>query len=155
MQERLRHPQGLILAALFAATMSTRKFKSSYWVSKFATLGATIVALVVALADVGNVFTLVVLAWAALGAGLGPLMMVGAAPYLLVWKFVLGWSGALYEGLPGFVAGLMVFAWGEAVSERAVGPSWEFQRRVKPMETSCTTGETRSSVVSRITRYCI
>lgn len=134
---------GVILAGLFAATMSTAdsqllscsaaltqdiapKMRNSYTASKVATMGVTVAALLVALSDAGNVFTLVVLAWSCLGAGLGPLMFVRArgrsvSPALgvtmmvaglgtvLIWKYVLAWGGGLYEALPGMAAGAIVY----------------------------------------------
>jgi Na+/proline symporter len=86
---------GLILAGIFAATMSTadslvlscsaslaqdlapRKAHSLFW-SKVATLAVTAVALVVALIGPSSVFTLVVLAWSTLGSAFAPLMLVYA-----------------------------------------------------------------------------
>ncbi|MFN3197342.1 MAG: sodium/proline symporter [Bradymonadia bacterium] len=145
---------GLILAALFAATMSTADsqllscsaaitqdvaptLNRSYFASKMATIGVTLLALAVALFGSGNVFTLVVLAWSSLGAGLGPLMFVRAkgrsvSPALggtmivagvatvLVWKYVLEWGGGLYEVLPGMLAGFLIYAVGSAMSPQPV-----------------------------------
>lgn len=149
---------GLILAALFAATMSTAdsqllscsaaitqdiapNLRQSYFASKVATVSVTVAALGVALAPgAGNVFTLVVLAWSCLGAGLGPLMVMRALgksvpPALgvsmilagvgtvMVWKYGLELGGALYEALPGMVAGFLVYGVGSMFSspEKAAG----------------------------------
>jgi len=84
---------GLILAGLFAATMSTAdsqilscssaltqdligEEKSSIWMSKLGTLIITLISLGVALYGGKNVFHLVVLAWSALMASFAPLIIL-------------------------------------------------------------------------------
>jgi Na+/proline symporter len=84
---------GLMLAGLFAATMSTadslvlscsaaisrdlRPGKpSSYGQTKLATLGVVMVALIVALYGNKSVFELVILAWGLLAAAFAPLMLI-------------------------------------------------------------------------------
>lgn len=86
---------GLILAGLFAASMSTadsqilscsaavtRDFftnrKHSYVVTKLATVFVTIVALTIALTGNKSVFTLVLVAWSALASAFAPLLTVYA-----------------------------------------------------------------------------
>lgn len=86
---------GLILAGLFAATMSTADsqilsctaavsrdfgFKKlrHYWATKGATIFVTIMALIIALYGDDSVFSLVVLAWSILGAAFAPLLIVYA-----------------------------------------------------------------------------
>jgi sodium/proline symporter len=86
---------GLILAGLFAATMSTadsqilscsaaitRDFafgkKRSYLVTKLATVGVTAIALVIALSGNESVFSLVLIAWSALACAFAPLLTVYA-----------------------------------------------------------------------------
>ncbi|WP_346837472.1 sodium/proline symporter [Microbulbifer sp. SAOS-129_SWC] len=134
---------GLILAGVFAATMSTadslvlscsaslthdviphRVEKS--WLLKAATLGITVVAVGWALLNKQSVFSLVVMSWSALASAFAPLLIVlalGARPsqktYIamsviglataLVWRW-LGWNSDIYEGMPGIIAGLVVFA---------------------------------------------
>ena len=78
---------GLVLAGIFAATMSTAdsqvlscsaaltqdifpRWKNHYGISKLSTVMVTLVVLTVALAG-GSVFDLIVLAWSSLAAGLG------------------------------------------------------------------------------------
>jgi sodium/proline symporter len=86
---------GLLLAGLFAATMSTAdsqilscsaaltqdlfpRWSGSYWVAKAGTLFVTLVVLGIALGGSATVFSLVVLAWSALASALGPLLVVRA-----------------------------------------------------------------------------
>ena len=91
---------GLMLAGMFAATMSTAdsqvlacsaaitqdinpRWSQSYTMVKLATIGVTILALTIALfaIETGNdsVFLLVVIAWGALTGALGPLMLLRIA----------------------------------------------------------------------------
>lgn len=84
---------GLVLAGIFSATMSTAdsqflscsaaltqdiapRWKRSYMASKLATLGVAALALVIALTADDGVFALVLIAWSALGAALGPLVVL-------------------------------------------------------------------------------
>ena len=86
---------GLVLAGLFAATISTadsqilsctaaitRDFSSrrlhSYTATKLATLFVTAMALTIALGRNESVFSLVLIAWSALAGAFGPLMVVYA-----------------------------------------------------------------------------
>jgi sodium/proline symporter len=151
---QLLHPTlvGLCLAGLFAATMSTAdsqilscsavltqdlfpKAGKKYWMVKGATILVTLATLGIALYAItlekngqkSGVFQLVVLAWAALAAGLGPLlllrcfrvqitataslsMMLSGILGVLVWRYVLKWNGAIYDVLPGMAAGFGAFA---------------------------------------------
>jgi len=89
---------GLILAGVFAATMSTAdsliiscagsltedlmdRQSQNIWLVKGATLAVTVLALVVAVNDTQSVFALVIYSWAGLGAAFGPLMAVYALGY--------------------------------------------------------------------------
>ncbi len=84
---------GLILAGLFAATMSTadsqilsctaaitRDFKDeknpSYLITKLATVFVTFIALIIALYGSKSVFSLVLIAWSALAASFAPLLII-------------------------------------------------------------------------------
>ena len=84
---------GIILAAVFAATMSTADsmlisssaalsqdlfpmFGQSYARTKLATVFITLLVLSIALASPANVFTLVILAWSGLGAIIGPVLIL-------------------------------------------------------------------------------
>jgi len=134
---------GVILAGLFSATMSTAdsqvlvcsaaltqdlftSWSESYAKSKFATLLVAAVVLFIALFASQNVFALVTLAWSALGASLGPLMVVRAMKWRIntsaavgmmlaglvgvtIWGSVLGYGNDLYEIMPGI--GLSFFTY--------------------------------------------
>ncbi len=86
---------GLVLAGLFAATMSTAdsqilactaavtndllpKRYSSYMVTKLATVFVTVMALIIALSGNQSVFALVLVAWSALASAFAPLLIVYA-----------------------------------------------------------------------------
>lgn len=91
----LLHPVfvGLILAGVFAATMSTadslvlscsasltddivRGGRRNVWIVKGGTLAVTLVALGIALTGPDSVFVLVIYSWAGLAAAFGPLLVV-------------------------------------------------------------------------------
>lgn len=133
---------GLILAGIFAATMSTadslvlscsaafthdlapRRMETPMEI-KGATVAVTALALVIALTGSQSVFSLVILAWSVLASAFGPLMLVyalggkpgeklalammiaGVATALLWREF--GLHDAVYEGMPGILAGLAVY----------------------------------------------
>jgi len=86
---------GLVLAGLFAATMSTAdsqilactaavtndllpKRYSGYMATKFATVFVTVMALIIALSGNQSVFALVLIAWSALASAFAPLLIVYA-----------------------------------------------------------------------------
>ena len=128
---------GLTLAGLFSATMSTAdsqilvcsgaitqdinpNWKNSYFASKLATLAVTGLALSVALFAGQGVFSLVLIAWSALGAGLGPalllrllgvpltslsitLMMTAGVGTVILWN-TIGYDGDVFKILPGMIA---------------------------------------------------
>ena len=132
---------GLILAGIFAATMSTADslvLSCSAAVThdllphrverplliKLATITITGCALGLALANSQSVFSLVIMAWSGLASAFAPLLLalcIGWKPsenssivavitglsVALFWRW-MGWHGAVYEGLPGIVAGLSV-----------------------------------------------
>ena len=142
---------GMCLAGLFAATMSTAdsqilscsavltqdlfpKAGKSYAMMKGATIFIAAVALGISLyaialeraGEESGVFQLVVLAWAALAAGLGPALilrcfqcnlpsavaagtMIGGIAGVIVWRYGLGWNGAIYDVLPGMASGFAVY----------------------------------------------
>lgn len=139
---------GLVLAGLFAATMSTadsqilcctaalthdlapRGRAGGYLMNKLATLLVTLVALGIALYGSQNVFTLVIVAWSALGSAFAPLlivyclrrpvserlaltMMAGGLGTMLAWRSA-GLNDLCYEIAPGILAGLAIFALGKA-----------------------------------------
>lgn len=133
---------GLALAGLFAATISTAdsqllacsaavtqdlvpRWKDSYLAGKLATLAVGALALALALRADAGVFSLVLMAWSALGASLGPLLVlrlagrpVSRATALFMMSAgvvtVFGWraldlSGAIYELLPGMAAAFVAY----------------------------------------------
>jgi sodium/proline symporter len=134
---------GLILAGLFAATISTAdtqilccsaaitqdlapRLGRTYAGAKAGTLGVTAVVLLIALFGSRSVFELVVMSWSALASALGPLLAVQAlglpinswtaSSMILVglasalgWRYGLGYSGSVYEVLPGMAAGFLVY----------------------------------------------
>lgn len=133
---------GAALAGLFAATVSTAdsqiivcsgtvtqeiasQWHESYPAQKLATLGVTGVALGIALYAPEGVFTLVLVAWSAMGASLGPVlalrmfdmpldartavtMMITALPAASGW-FALGFSGDVLSIVPGTLAATAVY----------------------------------------------
>lgn len=132
---------GLILAGIFAATMSTadslvlscsaaithdlfpHRIKRTVLV-KLVTVVITLGALGLALINSQSVFSLVIMAWSALASAFAPLLIVLCLGYqpsqrlsilavvfglavALFWRY-LGWHSAIYEGLPGICAGLLL-----------------------------------------------
>ena len=133
---------GLILAGLFSATMSTAdsqilvcsgsitqdvfpQWKNSYIASKVSTLLVAGLAFLITIMSVESVFSLVLIAWSALGASLGPVLIYrlykGVPPTGLAITMMLtgllavfAWNSAEYDGdifklLPGFAAPLLVY----------------------------------------------
>ncbi|MAQ14932.1 MAG: sodium:proline symporter [Sandaracinus sp.] len=91
---------GVMLAGLFAATMSTAdsqllscsgavtqdvfpRFSKSARASKVATLSVAILALIIALVADAGVFSIVLMAWSILGAAFGPILIVRLAGWRL------------------------------------------------------------------------
>ncbi|MAE52208.1 MAG: sodium:proline symporter [Micavibrio sp.] len=137
---------GLVMAGLFAATMSTADSqilsctaavtrdlsfgrKPGYWTTKLATVGITALALLIALFASENVFNLVLIAWSALGAAFGPLlilyclgqkpnqwlaivMIMGGVAVIPLWRY-LGYTDSIYEIMPGMLAGFVIFLLGK------------------------------------------
>lgn len=132
---------GVILAGIFAATMSTAdslvlscsaalthdllpgKVEHPL-VLKLATASVTGLALYIALDASSSVFDLVILSWSTLAVAFGPLlillvlkrpvgeatavaMMLAGVATSLLWRMA-GLQDAIYEGLPGMLAGLAV-----------------------------------------------
>lgn len=133
---------GLVLAGLFAATMSTAdslvlscsasltrdllpEHKASYAVTKAATAVIVLVGLGLSLSGNQSVFALVLVAWGLLASAFVPLLTVyalggrpservaltmlgGGVVVFLLWRWY-GLSQAVYEVMPGMVAGLLLF----------------------------------------------
>jgi sodium/proline symporter len=133
---------GMVLAGLFAATMSTADsqvlscsaaltqdlFPQAGKRHIMVKLGTVFVCILVfSLTFAGqSVFQLVVLAWSALAAGLGPLlivralnravsarvavwMMVTGIVTVLLWRYSWELSASLYDVMPGMAAGFVVY----------------------------------------------
>ncbi len=134
---------GLILAGIFAATISTadslilscssalthdllpHQIENTKLI-KAGTVVITLAALSWALLSKQSVFSLVVMAWSGLASSFAPLLIVltlGGKPdtrvsilaifvgldVALYWRY-LGWHTAVYEGMPGILAGLLVLS---------------------------------------------
>jgi len=145
---------GLILAGIFAATMSTadslvlscsaalthdllpKRIENTREL-KIATLVITTAAVAWALLNKQSVFSLVVMSWSALASAFAPLLMVLAAGgrpsqrlaitmsalgllTALIWRWV-GWHAHVYEGMPGILMGLVVFAAGRWLVREPAG----------------------------------
>jgi len=134
---------GVILAGVFAAVISTADSQilscsaaltqdllpgmaHSYRLVKIGTLIVSAIVLTIAIASDKNMFRLGMFAWSALGAGLGPIlvlrvwrfpvtapvgvmMMIAGITAAALWSGVLKLSGSIYEVLPGMVAGFLVY----------------------------------------------
>lgn len=144
---------GLTLAGLFSATMSTAdsqilvcsgaitqdiipRWKSSYAASKAATLAVTSLALGIAMFAGQGVFSLVLIAWSALGAGIGPalllqlfrvqlatitkvLMMAAGVTAVIVWNS-LGYDGDVFKLLPGMLASFLMWPCGQIIDSQLI-----------------------------------
>lgn len=133
---------GLVLAGLFSATISTADSQilsctaavtqdlsmgkgQSIWTTKMATVGVTLIALLIALFGNESVFGLVVVAWSALACAFGPLlfvlsigekpkeiqsilMLVGGLAAMFIWR-QMNLSDMMYEVAPGMIAGLLCY----------------------------------------------
>jgi len=135
---------GVVLGGLFSATMSTAdsqvlscsasiahdvfpsKKSDHYVLSRGATVGVTMLAVLIALYGNRNVFELVTLAWSLLASSLGPLMvvrvldqrvspiwgtamMIGGAASALVWRYGFEFGDAIFDVLPGMLGGFLIF----------------------------------------------
>ncbi len=135
---------GLVLAGIFAATMSTAdslvlscsaaithdllpsKIERPLLI-KMATVLIAGIALFWALVNEQSVFNLVIMAWSGLASAFAPLLIflcLGRQPSQLLsivavvtglvvailWR-AMGWQSAVYEGLPGILAGLAVLSY--------------------------------------------
>ncbi|MYL24003.1 sodium/solute symporter [Halomonas alkaliantarctica] len=133
---------GISLAGLFAATMSTAdsqvivcsgsvtqdiqpRWKNSYIASKVATISIATLALLIALYAPEGVFGLVLIAWSALAASLGSVLLLrifglpfstGTAVAMMLTGFgtVLAWHTSplnddIFKLLPGLAAAFMVY----------------------------------------------
>ncbi len=103
---------------------------------KAATITITGMALLLTLANNQSVFSLVVLAWSALASAFAPLLvalclglkpsqavsilsLVAGLATALLWRH-MDWHEAIYEGLPGMLAGLLILWVGCRAMDRSV-----------------------------------
>jgi sodium/proline symporter len=135
---------GVVLGGLFSATMSTAdsqvlscsasiahdvfpsKKSDHYLLSRGATVGVTLLAVVIALYGSRNVFALVTLAWSLLASSMGPLlvvrvlkqpvspiwgtaMMIGGTASALVWRYGFEFGDAVFDVFPGMLGGFLIF----------------------------------------------
>ena len=143
---------GLVLAGIFAATISTadslilscssalsndlltHKIESSFLI-RLSTLGMTAFALMLTFSEEQSVFALVIMAWSALASAFAPLllvlcfgqrpseklallMMISGLLVAIIWRWA-GLADAVYEGMPGILFGLLVFAVGTRFTKAA------------------------------------
>lgn len=142
---------GLVLAGIFAATMSTADsliLSCSSAIThdllphrvekvvllKLTTICMTLLALIWALVNSQSVFALVILAWSGMASAYVPLllvwvmggrpsqmlaivMMISGLVVALVWRW-MDWQNVVYEGMPGILFGLTVYALGTLWQKR-------------------------------------
>mgnify|MGYP006243779685 FL=1 len=99
---------------------------SSYRKAKIATLVVIAIVLAIALTTNNSVFALVIFSWSVLACALGPLlvlrvwqkpvsvpvaitMMITGIVVAIIWNKGFNLSSAIYEVLPGMVAGFIVY----------------------------------------------
>ena len=123
----------LILSCSAAVThdLLPKRLEKS-WEIKSATLLVTLLALVIALSGSQSVFSLVIFAWSTLASAFAPLLLVYAlgrrtsqplaiammiiGPLAaLAWRMT-GLQDQIYEGMPGILAGLLVYAIGSRLN---------------------------------------
>ena len=102
---------------------------------KSVTLAVTIAALLWALLNQQSVFNLVIMAWSGMASAFAPLLIVlalGRRPTqwqgitmlsaglgsALLWRY-LDWQAYVYEGMPGIIAGLLVYGLTSALLPRS------------------------------------
>ena len=125
-----------VMAALnITHDLLPQRAERTLWL-KVATVGTTAVALMLALSGSQNVFSLVLFAWSALASAFAPLlfvlafggrpseglataMMLAGVAVAIGWR-LLGWHDAVYEGMPGILSGLVVYALLRSRSREAI-----------------------------------
>lgn len=128
---------GLMLAGVFAATMSTADSQilccsaaltqdifpglaNSYRLVKLGTLTVAAIVLSIALAGDDNVFLLITFSWSALASGLGPLLL------LRIWQLPVTTPVALSMmgvGIAFAIAWSLIFKWSSIIYEALPGMS--------------------------------
>ena len=141
---------GLVMAGILAATISSSDSylliaasafgkniyqglfhkkasdKEVLWISRFALLAITVIAIVIALDENSVIFTIVSFAWAGFGATFGPLMLLS-----LFWKRI-NRAGAIAGMISG---GCMVFVWNLLI--RPMGGIWDIYELLPAFVISC------------------
>ena len=122
----------LIAASAFAKNIYQGLFhkkasdKEVLWISRFALLAITVIAIVIALDENSVIFTIVSFAWAGFGATFGPLMLLS-----LFWKRI-NRAGAIAGMISG---GWMVFVWNLLI--RPMGGIWDIYELLPAFVISC------------------
>ena len=126
---------GVILAALFAATMSTAdsqvlassasitqdiwtKNKDNYRLSKFSTIGVVVIAGGIAFVGPDSVFVLVTIAWGLMMTCFAPLMIVRVYQWNIQWQMFLLAFGL---GLTAMLSWTYIWGLGDSVFDGSVG----------------------------------
>ncbi|MEL7034429.1 MAG: sodium/proline symporter [Cyanobacteria bacterium J06592_8] len=126
--------QILSCSAALTQDLFPRTAKSYRW-AKIGTLTVTAIVVAIALSANDSVFALVTFSWSALASGLGPLflvrilkrpittpiaiaMMIVGILAALIWNVGLQFSGAVYEVLPGMLAGILVYIISQILTSR-------------------------------------
>lgn len=99
--------------------------KKLMWISRGAVMVISIIACILALDPKDSIMGIVSNAWAGFGAAFGPAIIlslywrrltlkgtvagiIGGAATVIVWEYVLHWSGYLYSIVPGFIISIIL-----------------------------------------------
>lgn len=99
--------------------------KKLMWISRGAVMVISVIACILALDPKDSIMGIVSNAWAGFGAAFGPAIIlslywrrltlkgtvagiIGGAATVIVWEYVLHWSGMLYSIVPGFIISILL-----------------------------------------------
>lgn len=99
--------------------------KKLMWISRITVMVISIIACILALDPKDSIMGIVSNAWAGFGAAFGPAILlslywrrltlkgtvagiIGGAATVIVWEYLLHWSGILYSIVPGFVVSIIL-----------------------------------------------
>ncbi len=99
--------------------------KKLMWISRGAVMLVSVIACILALDPKDSIMGIVSNAWAGFGAAFGPAILfslywkrltlkgtvagiIGGASAVIIWEYVLHWSGYLYSIVPGFVISIIL-----------------------------------------------
>lgn len=99
--------------------------KKLMWISRGAVMLISVIACILALNPQDTIMGIVSNAWAGFGAAFGPAIIlslywrrltlkgtvagiIGGAATVIVWEYVLHWSGMLYSIVPGFIVSILL-----------------------------------------------